>query len=73
MSKKVPKPKTKINTLKDQFDVAELYSRRNCVVIHSIDSNKDENTKVTARNFFSMYLDFDIKQEEIDHSCSVCE
>ena len=54
--------------MKNQLDAAEQYSRRNCVVINGIDSNKNENTDVTARNFFSTYLDFNIKQEEIDCS-----
>ena len=57
-----------INILKDQLDAAEQHSRRNCVVIHGIDSNKDKNTDVTARNFFYKYLDLDITQEEIDRS-----
>ena len=69
MSKKGTKThKQEINTLKNRLDAAEQYSKRNCVVIHGIDSYKDENTNVTARNFLSTYLDLDIKQEEIDHS-----
>ena len=68
VKKVIKTDKQEINTLKDQLDAAEQYSRRNCVVIHGIDSKKDENTGVTVRNFFSTYLDLDIKQGEIDRS-----
>ena len=60
----VSKMNKRIEELKNKTDCQEQYSRRNCILIHGIAENKEENTDQQARDFINENLD--IKIDEID-------
>ena len=53
-----------IEELESKIDLQEQYSRRNCILIHGIAENKEENTDQQAIDFINDNLD--IKIDEID-------
>ena len=50
--------------LENKIDRQEQYSRQNCILIHGIAENKEENTDQQAIDFINENLD--IKRDEID-------
>ena len=61
MNKKIEEPENKI-------DRQEQYSRRNCILIHGIAENKEENTDQQAIDFINDSLDIKINEIDIDRS-----
>ena len=58
----------RIEELRRKTDRQEQYSRRNCVLIHGIAENKEENTDQQAIDFINDNLDIKIDKIDIDRS-----
>ena len=56
------------NTLQDDYDNLEQYSRRNCLRIHGVPEIQGENTDNEAVNIFKNKLQVNIKSEHLDRS-----
>ena len=52
----------------NKIDRQEQYSRRNCILIHGIAENKEENTNQQAMDFIIDILDVKIDEIDIDRS-----
>ena len=55
-----------IEELENKIDRQEQYSRRNCILIHRIAENKEENTCQQALDFINDNLDIKIDKIDID-------
>ena len=58
----------RIEELESKIDCQEQYSRRNCILIHGIAENKEENTDQQAIDFINDSLDIKINEIDIDRS-----
>ena len=58
----------RIEELENKIDRQEQYSRRNCILIHGIAENKEENTDQQAIDFINENLDIRIDETDIDRS-----
>ena len=58
----------RIEELENKIDRQEQYSRRNCILIHGIAENKEENTDQQAIRFINENLDIKIDEIDIDRS-----
>ena len=54
--------------LENKIDRQEQYFRRNCILIHGIAENKEENTDQQAIDFINDNLDIKIDEIDIDRS-----
>ena len=54
--------------LENKIDRQEQYSRRDCILIHEIAENKEENTDQQAIDFINENLDIKIDEIDIDRS-----
>ena len=52
--------------IENKTDLQEQYSRRNCILIHGIAENKEENTDHKAIDFINDRLDIKINKTDID-------
>ena len=57
-----------IEELENKIDHQEQYSRWNCILIHGIAENKEENTDQQAIDFINDNLDIKINKIDIDRS-----
>ena len=64
----VSKMNERIEELENKIDRQEQYSRRNCILIHGIAENKEENTDQQAIDFINENLDIKIDETDIDRS-----
>ena len=64
----VSKMNERIEELENKIDRQEQYSRRNCILIHGIAENKEENTDQQAIDFINENLDIKIDEIDIDRS-----
>ena len=64
----VSKMDKRIEELENKIDRQEQYSRRNCILIHGITENKEENTDQQAIRFINENLDIKIDEIDIDRS-----
>ena len=55
-----------IEELENKIDRQEEYSRRNCILIHGIAENKEENTDQQTIDFINENLDIKIDEIDID-------
>ena len=62
----VSKMNERIEELENKIDRQEQYSRRNCILIHGIAENKEENTDQQAIDFINENLDIKIDEIDID-------
>ena len=58
----------RIEELERKIDRQEQYSKRNCILIHGIAENKEENTDQQAIDFINDNLDTKIDGIDIDRS-----
>ena len=58
----------RIEELENNIDRQEQYSRRNCLLIHGIAENKEENTDQQAIDFINENLEMKIDEIDIDRS-----
>ena len=58
----------RIEDLENKIDSQEQYSRRNCILIHEIAENKEENTDQQVVDFINDNLDIKIDEIDIDRS-----
>ena len=58
----------RIEELEKKIDREEQYSRPNCISIHGIAENKEENTDQQAIDFINENLDIKIDEIDIDRS-----
>ena len=68
MNGTVSKMNKRIEELENKIDRQEQYSRRNCILIHGIAENKEENTDQQAIDFINENLDIKIDEIDIDRS-----
>ena len=68
LNRKVSKMNERIEELENKIDLQEQYSRRNCILIHGIAENKEENTDHQAIDFINDSLDIKIDKTDIDRS-----
>ena len=52
--------------LENKIDRQEQYSRQNCILIHGIAENKEENTDQQTIDFINENLDIKIDEIDID-------
>ena len=64
----VSKMNERIEELENKIDRQEQYSKRNCILIHGIAENKEENTDQQAIDFINDNLDIKIDEINIDRS-----
>ena len=58
----------RMEELENKIDRQEQYSRRNCLLIHVIAENKEENTDQQAIDSINENLDIKIDEIDIDRS-----
>ena len=58
----------RIEELENKIDRQEQYSRRNCILIHGIAENTEENTGQQTIDFINENLDIKIDEIDIDRS-----
>ena len=58
----------RIEELENKTDCQEQRSRQNCILIHGIAENKEENTDQQAIDFIKDNLDIKIDEIDIDRS-----
>ena len=58
----------RLEGLENKIDRQQQYSRRNCILIHEIAKNKEENTDQQATDFINEKLDIKIDEIDIDRS-----
>ena len=58
----------RIEKLENKIDRQEKYSRQNCILIHGIAENKEENTDQQAIDFINDNLHIKINEIQIDRS-----
>jgi len=54
--------------LKKEYENLAQYTRRNCLIIHGIKEEDNENTNNLAKQFFSKNMEIDIAETDIDRS-----
>ena len=64
----VSKMNERIEELENKIDRQEQYSRWNCILIHGIAENKEENTDQQAIDFINDNLDIKVNEIDIDRS-----
>ena len=64
----VSKKNERMEELENKIDRQEQYSRRNCILIHGIAENKEENTDQQTIDFINENLDIKIDEIDIDRS-----
>ena len=64
----VSKKNERMEELENKIDCQEQYSRRNCILIHVVAENKEENTDQQTIDFINENLDIKIDETDIDRS-----
>ena len=60
--------KGRVETLEKESDDQEQYSRRNCIVVHGLEENKDEITNDLVASFIKDKMDIDLSVTDINRS-----
>ena len=68
LNRTVSKINERLEELENKIDRHQQYSRRNCILIHGIAENKEENTDQQAIDFINENLDIKIDEIDIDRS-----
>ena len=58
----------KVDNITAEKDRQEQYSRRNCLLIHGIPENKNENTDVLAMEVINTKVNIKITENDIDRT-----
>ena len=58
----------RVETLEKESNDQELYSRRNCILVHRLEENKDKITDELVASFIKDKMDFEVSVNEIDRS-----
>ena len=58
----------KVSNLFVQVDEQEQYSRRNCLLIHGVEENQNEDTDILSINIINEHLGLDIQPSDIDRT-----
>ena len=64
----IKKQEEKIQSVEDQLERQEEYSRRNCLVLHGIPETMGENTDEVMKELLREKLDFKLYDGDIDRS-----
>ena len=67
----VSKMNERIEELESKIDSKKQYSRQNCLLIHGIAENEEENTDQQAIDFINDNLDIKIAEIDIDRSLRI--
>ena len=54
--------------METKIDMQQQYSRRNFLLVHGINENKDEDTDELVLQTFNTEINIDIKLEQIDRT-----
>ena len=65
---RIAKLETTVQTLLDQQDESEQYSRRNCLIFHGLEEREEENTSETIINLCEEKLGVKLNMKDIDRS-----
>ena len=68
LKKEVTYLRGKVNDITAETEREEQYSRRNCLLIHGISENKNENTDVLAMEVTDNKMDIKITDNDIDRT-----
>ena len=68
LSEKVTYLRGKVDSITAETDRQEQYSRRNCLLIHGIPENKNENTDVLTMEVIDTMIDIKIVENNIDRT-----
>ena len=60
--------KGRVEILEKESDDQEQYSRRNCILVHGLEENKDEITDDLVASFIKNKMDIDLSVNDIDRS-----
>ena len=58
----------KVSNLFVQVDKQEQYSRQNCLLIHGVEENQNEDTNTLSINIINEHLGLDIQPSDIDRT-----
>ena len=58
----------KVSNLSVQVDEQEQYFRRNCLLIHGVEENENEDSDTLSINIFNEHLGVDIQPSDIDQT-----
>ena len=58
----------KVDDLNARLDRQEQYSRRNCLLIHGIEENQNENTDALALEIINKKLELDMDEKDVDRT-----
>ena len=56
----------KVSNLSVQVDKQEQYPRRNCLLIHGIKENRNEDTYTLSMSIINKHLGLDVQPSDID-------
>ena len=62
------KMKENTKNLEEKLEELSQYSRRNCLLIHGIKKEKNENTNEVVKDFFGKYLKIHINDHDVDRT-----
>ena len=68
LEEKFNKLKKENEDLEAEMDAQEQYTRRNCILIHGLQAEQDENTDEKATDFLKKYTKINITENDIDRS-----
>ena len=60
--------KGRVETLEKESDDQEQYSRRNCILVHGLEENKEEITDDLVASFIKDKMNIDLSVNDIDRS-----
>ena len=60
--------KERIDSLEKKSDDSEQYSRRNCLLVHGVEEQEQENTDNIVLNVIKEHLDIELSVKDLDRS-----
>ena len=68
LQEEVKVTRAKTHDLEEKIEMQEQYSRRNCLLIHGVLAEKNEDTNEVVKRVFKNHLSVEVKDNEIDRS-----
>ena len=65
--------KERIDLLENKSDDSEQYSRRNCLLVHGVEEQEQENTDNIVLNVIKEHLDIELSVKDLDRSHRICK
>ena len=70
---KVDKVEQAKSKMEQQLDDSEQYGHQNCLLLHSVPENSDENTTISCITHLNNKLQMSLSPDQIDRSHRLCK